>query len=309
METMNKPVLVVMAAGMGSRYGGLKQIEPIGPNGEIIVDYALYDAIRAGFQSVVFIIRGELEQTFHEVIGKRVSDYMKVQYVHQSITDLPAGRVFPVGRIKPWGTGHAVLACRKAVDAPFAVIGSDDYFGPESFKRIYDFLAEPPRDSAVYQYGMVGYRLANTVSEYGSVARGVCELDGEGYLTGVRERTRIEKRPDGIAYSEDDGSTWVPLPGESIVSMNMWGFQPSMFHELERSFEEFLDRNADNPIKSEFFLPDVPNRLIQEGKARVKVLETNDKWYGVTYREDRDAVAAAFRAMHESGLYPSPLLR
>lgn len=306
---MKKPVLAVMAAGMGSRYGGLKQIDPIGSHGEAILDYSLFDARRAGFETVVLIIKHEIEQDFMQTVGKRLEKSgLEVRYAFQRIDDLPAGYTVPAGRQKPWGTSHAVLAARDAIgDAPVAVVNADDYYGSAGFREVYDFLSQA-RDGEKYEYCMVGYRLENTVTDHGSVSRGVCETGRDGYLQSVTERTRIEKYPGGIHYTQDDGVHWVDLPGSTIVSMNLWGFTPSFLPELEARFPAFLDKAlAENPMKGEFYLPSAVTQLLQEGKARVRVLTSPDKWYGVTYHEDKPQVAAAIRHMTQQGLYPDGL--
>ena len=303
---MNKPVLVIMAAGMGSRYGGLKQLDPVGNHGQLIIDYSIYDARRAGFETVVFVIKEEIDADFKAAIGDRISKVMDVKYAYQRRDDLPAGYSVPEGREKPWGTAQAALAARAAVDGPFAIINADDYYGPEAFKKIYDYLCAHP-DGDVYEYAMVGYLLKNTVTENGTVARGVCEETADHYLTVVTERTKIEKG-EPPRYTEDDGKTWTELPGDTIVSMNMWGFTRSFLTEAEVRFSAFLDKAlVENPLKGEYFLPSVVSQLINEGKARVKVLRSEDKWYGVTYREDKPAVMAAIADKTASGLYPDSL--
>ena len=301
---MKKPVLVIMAAGMGSRYGGLKQMDPVDGDGHIIMDFSVYDAVRAGFEKVVFIIKKEMEANFRERIGNRMAEKMQVEYVFQELQNLPAGYSVPAGREKPWGTGHAVLSCLPVVDGPFAVINADDYYGREAFRLIYDFLISH-RDNDKYQYTMVGYYLKNTLTENGYVARGVCTTSKDGKLTGITERTRIEKK-DGIpAYTEDGGGTWVNLPENTIVSMNMWGFTASMLRELNDRFGDFLGENLQkNPLKCEYFLPFVVDELIKEEKAEVTVLKSADRWYGVTYKEDKPVVVKAIRALKETGLYP-----
>ncbi|MDE7262468.1 MAG: NTP transferase domain-containing protein [Oscillospiraceae bacterium] len=301
-----KPVLVIMAAGMGSRYGGLKQLDPVGEHGQVILDYSIYDARRAGFETVVFVIKPEIETDFKALVGSRIETCMDVKYVYQLKEDLPLGYAVPEGRAKPWGTAHAALAARHVVDGPFAVINADDYYGPEAFREIYDYLSAHP-DGDVYEYAMVGYLLKNTVTENGTVARGVCEEDGGHFLTQVTERTKIEKG-DPPRYTEDGGATWTELPGDTVVSMNLWGFNRSFLEEAWARFPAFLDRAAaEDPIKAEYFLPTVVSRLVDEGKARVKVLRSEDKWYGVTYREDKPVVVQAIRAKTASGLYPERL--
>lgn len=301
---MKKPVLVIMAAGMGSRYGGLKQMDPVDDNGHIIMDFSIYDAVRAGFEKVVFIIKKENEALFKECVGDRVAQSMQVEYVFQDIHNLPEGYSVPEGREKPWGTGHAVLSCLSVVDGPFAVINADDYYGKEAFQIIYDFLTSH-QDNEKYQYTMVGYYLKNTLTENGHVARGVCTANAEGKLTGITERTRIEKHADGPAYTEDDGETWTKLPEDTIVSMNMWGFTSGILQELNDRFACFLERNlVKNPLKCEYFLPFVVDELLKENKAEVTVLKSPDRWYGVTYKEDKPVVVEAIKAMKAAGLYP-----
>lgn len=301
---MKKPVLVIMAAGMGSRYGGLKQMDPVDENGHIIMDFSIYDAIRAGFEKVVFIIKKENEALFKECVGDRVAKKMQVEYVFQDLHNLPEGYIVPEGREKPWGTGHAVLSCLSAVDGPFAVINAGDYYGREAFQIIYDFLTTH-QDDEKYQYTMVGYYLKNTLTENGHVARGVCIADEEGKLTGITERTRIEKHAAGPAYTEDDGETWTKLPEDTIVSMNMWGFTSSILQELNNRFARFLEENLrKNPLKCEYFLPFVVDELLKENKAEVTVLKSPDRWYGVTYKEDKPVVVEAIKNMRSAGLYP-----
>ena len=305
---MNKPVLVVMAAGMGSRYGGLKQVDPVGNHGQLIIDYSIYDARRAGFETVIFIIKREIEDTFRSAIGDRLSRVVDVKYAYQELSDLPSGFSVPEGRVKPWGTAHAVLAARHIVDGPFAVINSDDCYGPEGFREIYDYLSAHPDRPGCYEYAMVGYRLGNTVTEHGYVSRGVCEEDGDHFLTRVTERTRIEKDGPDARFTEDGGATWLPLSGDTIVSMNLWGFTRSFLDEAWARFPAFLDRTLEeNPLKGEFYLPGVVTQLLDEGRARVKVLRSGDRWYGVTYKEDKPAVVKAIAGMTAAGLYPDRL--
>lgn len=305
---MKAPVLVVMAAGMGSRYGGLKQIDPVDEYGNIIIHYSLFDAYRAGFRTVVFVIKPELEETFQEVIGPKVPEKMEVKYVYQVITDLPEGYTVPEGRTKPWGTAHAALAARGVVDGPFAIINADDYYGVGAFKTIYDYLSTHPDSENCYEYAMVGYLLKNTVTENGSVARGVCTTNADGYLDNVVERTKIVKGEAMPRFTEDDGATWTDLPGDTIVSMNMWGFTRSYLDEAEARFPAFLEETArTNPLKGEFFLPSVVSQLLTEDKARVRVLSSEDKWYGVTYKEDKPVVVKALAEMRKAGTYPENL--
>ena len=304
---MNKPVLVVMAAGMGSRYGGMKQIDPVGPNGQVIMDYSLYDARRAGFDTVIFVIKHEIEDTFKAAIGDRVARVMKVKYAFQQLEELPAGFAIPEGRVKPWGTCHAVLAAKDLIDGPFAVINADDYYGPEAFQVMYDYLSTHS-DDAFYRYCMVSYLLRNTLSENGSVARGVCVTNPDGSLHSVTERTCIEPSAAGAHYTEDGGKTWTELPADTPVSMNLWGFGKSFLDEAEQRFAGWLTENLPkNPLKCEYFLPTVVTELIDEHKAAVKLLRSHDKWYGVTYREDKPFVVAAIDRMTKEGLYPENL--
>ena len=303
-----KPVLVVMAAGMGSRYGGLKQIDPVGNHGQAIIDYSIYDAKRAGFETVVFVIKHEIEDTFKEAIGSRLSNHIEVKYAFQEITDLPEGYSVPEGRVKPWGTAHAIMAARKVVDGPFAVINADDYYGPEGFKAIYKYLSETPDQPDCYEFAMVGYNLRSTITENGSVSRGVCEEDENNYLVRVTERTCIEKDGNDARYSEDGGNSWIPLSGDTIVSLNLWGLTRSFIDEAVSRFPAFLDKTMEeNPMKGEFFLPSVISQLIVEGKARAKVLRSSDKWHGVTYQADKPVVVAAIAEKTASGLYPDNL--
>ncbi len=304
---MKKPVLVIMAAGMGSRYGGLKQIDPVDDDGHIIMDFSMYDARKAGFEKVIFIIKRELEADFKERVGNRISRYMDVSYVYQELADLPEGYEVPEGRVKPWGTAHAVLSCIDQIEGPFAVINADDYYGQEAFRLIYDYLASHEDDDK-YRYTMVGYHLGNTVTDNGHVARGICDMNENGELIAIHERTRIEKRDDGIAYTEDDGQTWTYVPADTTVSMNMWGFTRSILEEIRDRFPGFLDNGLKaNPMKCEYFLPAVVSDLLGEEKATVAVLTSVDKWYGVTYKEDKPVVVAAIRKMKEEGRYPEHL--
>ena len=300
---MKKPVLVIMAAGMGSRFGGLKQIAPVDDQGHIIIDFSLLDAYRAGFRDLVFIIKPELEESFREAIVDRMEKYFNITFVHQTIDKLPAGYTVPEGREKPWGTGHAVLCCKDVVDAPFTVINADDFYGPTAFSAIYDYLANNEDES---KYAMVGYRVRNTVTENGSVARGVCEVEN-GLLTGVTERTKIFKNGTDAKYTED-GETFVDLPGDTIVSMNFWGFTPKMLKELDERFAAFLDGAlVSNPLKGEYFLPSVVNDQLRAGTATVQVLPCEENWYGVTYREDLVSVKEAIQRMKDEGIYKEDL--
>ncbi len=303
----NKPVLLVMAAGLGSRYGGLKQMDPIGPSGELIIDYSLYDAHRAGFERAVLVINKKNEADFREVIGARAGKHMQIDYAFQQLDDIPAGFTIPEGREKPWGTGHAVLAARELIDGPFAVINADDYYGPEAFRTMYDFLSRAADDDK-YHYCMISYKIENTLTENGTVSRGVCEADENGHLCGLTERTKIRRLEDGhIAYTED-GESWTAIADGTPVSMNLFGFTASMMKELDTSFAAALPGILEsNPLKGEFYLPAVVSSLIEGGKADVALLMSADKWYGVTYREDRPGVVAAMEEKTASGLYPKPL--
>ena len=305
----NKPILVVMAAGMGSRYGGLKQIDPVGSQGEAILDFSLFDAHRAGFEAAVIIIKEAIKKDFMDTVGKRLEKCpMEIRYAYQELNKLPEGFTVPEGRVKPWGTSHAVLCAAEEIgDAPFAVINADDYYGPSAFKVIYDYL-ENAKDGEKYNYCMVGYRLGNTVTENGSVARGVCETNAEGYLTNIVERTKIEQQEDAIRYTEDDGQTWTEIAAETPVSMNMWGYTGSFLKEIQARFPKFLTESIPvNPMKCEMYLPMTIAELLAEQKATVKVLDCDSKWYGVTYAADKPVVVAALKDMTDSGLYPDGL--
>ena len=305
---MKKPALVVMAAGMGSRYGGLKQIDPVDKEGDIIIDFSIYDALQAGFEKIVFIIKKENEEDFRAAIGDRMSKHAEVVFVFQDLHNLPEGYQVPEGRVKPWGTGHAIMSCIDVIDGPFAVINADDYYGRHAFQMAYDFLTKNQDQDGVYQYMMVGYKLENTLTDNGHVARGVCVTDEDGYLKDINERTHIEKKDGGAAYTEDDGATWTALPMDATVSMNMWGFSASILKELKDRFPLFLEKNIEkNPLKCEYFLPFVVDELLGEKKATVKVLKSMDKWYGVTYKEDKPVVMAAVQKMKDEGVYPQKL--
>lgn len=306
---MKKPILVVMAAGMGSRYGGLKQIDSVGCEGEAILDYSLFDAHEAGFDTAVIIIKEAIKKDFMETVGARLQKApMEIRYAYQELEKLPTSYTVPEGRTKPWGTCHAVVCAREAIgDAPFAVINADDYYGKAAFKEIYNYLSAHADDDK-YRYCMVGYELGKTVTDNGSVARGVCQVNGEGFLESVVERTKIEKQADGVIRFTEDGSTWMCLPEKTTVSMNMWGFTPSFAAESEARFPAFLDKAlAENPMKGEYFLPSTVSALLAEDKATVKMLYSPDKWYGVTYAADKPVVVAALKTMTEQGLYPDGL--
>ncbi len=299
-----EPTLIVLAAGMGSRYGGLKQIDPVDEMGHVLIDYSLYDAKRAGFKNVIFVTKEADRKDFEESLANRMKKYFNVQIALQNIEDLPEGFSVPEGRVKPWGTSHAVLSCAEMVDGPIAVINADDYYGPSAYAQIYNYLTENTQEGS---FAMVGYLLKNTVSDKGHVARGVCETEN-GFLTGIVERTMIQKERDGISYSEDDGNTWNPLDTESVVSMNFWGLTHGIFDEIRRLFPEFLEANIKtNPMKCEFYLPTAVNTLIKEDKARVEVLTSKERWYGFTYREDKQAVMEALASLRKNGVYPERL--
>jgi NDP-sugar pyrophosphorylase family protein len=308
MNMSKKPVLVVMAAGMGSRYGGLKQIDPVGSCGEAILDYSLFDAYEAGFETAIIIIKEAIRADFMATVGKRLEKCpMEIRYAYQELHKLPEGYAVPEGRTKPWGTSHAVLCAADEIgDAPFAVINSDDYYGKSAYKVIFDRLSQA-QDTDKFDYCMVGYELSKTVTDNGSVSRGVCKVDQAGYLTGIDERTRIEKQGDAIRFTED-GETWTDLAPETVVSMNMFGYTPSFLAELKARFPKFLDQAlAENPLKGENYLPKTVGELLAEDKITMKVLHSPDKWYGVTYAADKPMVVAAIQAMTEQGMYPNGL--
>ena len=303
MSDIKKPTLVIMAAGMGSRYGGLKQIDKIDEQGDIIIDFSIFDAVRAGFGKVVFIIKKAIEADFKAAIGDKISGHIDVEYVYQELDMLPDGYSVPEGREKPFGTGHAVLCAKDAIEGNFAVINADDFYGRGAFEKISAFLQDTSDDD-MYRYAFVGYELHNTLTENGSVARGVCVVDEDDNLIKIDERTRIEKHGEDAEYTED-GINWIKLPKESYVSMNMWGFSHSILDELEKRFRTFLDEKLEsNPLKGEFFLPFVVDELIQEKKATARMLPTADVWHGVTYKEDKPVVSAAIKKLKESGEYP-----
>mgnify|MGYP004513075479 FL=1 len=298
---MANPVLVVMAAGMGSRYGGLKQIDPVGPNGQIIMHYSIYDAWKAGFRRVVFIIKEELLDAFRERIGNAAEKLMQVDYVFQSPNKLPEGCTMPEGRTKPLGTGHAIYCVRGVVSEPFAVINADDFYGAQAFQCLYDYLKDA-QDDDKYRYCMVGYRVENTLTENGTVSRGICEADENGYLADIVERTAISRDANGVISDPEAGE----IAEGTLVSMNMWGFTPSFLDELETGLRTFMtDELPKNPAKGEYYLPFAVDHLIQNGQATAKVLQTSAQWYGVTYKEDKPVVVDALRRMTEAGLYPA----
>lgn len=292
-----KPTLLVLAAGMGSRYGGLKQIDPVGPAGETIIDYSIYDALQAGFGKIIFVIRHDIEDAFRESIGRKFEKRAPVEYVFQELDKLPPDFTVPPNRTKPWGTSHAILMAEEAVREPFAAINADDFYGAASYKILHDQLISGSSD-----YSLMGFVLRNTLSEHGSVSRGVCSCDNSDYLKGVTELTKVEKDGNGAKYVEESG-TIHKLSGDEIVSMNMWGFHPSLFAHLRELFLDFLKQRG-HEEKSEFYIPSAVNALVNSGKARLKVLRTPDSWFGVTYREDKPRVAAGIRALIARGDYP-----
>ena len=301
---MKKPALVVMAAGMSSRYGSLKQIDPVGNHGQLIIDYSIYDAVRAGFERVVFIIKRENDEEFRAAIGDRLASHVKVDYAYQDLHDLPEGFTVPEGRVKPWGTTHAVLAARDILDGPFAVINADDYYGPEAFRLIYDYLAAHPEGD---EYAMVSYLLGKTVSEHGAVTRGICRTSGDGYLQAIVEQTGIEKDGEGGRFTTD-GKTYTQLSGSTVVSMNFWGFTRGFLDHAKRMFPQFLAQTMQgDTMKGEFYLPSAIGQLLAENAASVKVLKSTDQWFGVTFREDKPMVVEAVARLTAQGLYPDDL--
>lgn len=307
---MKKTTLVIMAAGIGSRFGGgIKQLEPVGPGGEIIMDYSIYDALEAGFNKIVFIIRKDLEKDFKEIIGNRIEKQAEVAYAFQELQNLPEGYEVPEGRKKPWGTGQAVLSIKGMVNEPFIVINADDYYGKEAFKKIHDYMVqEMDADAEGYDMCMAGFVLENTLSDNGAVTRGVCQVSEDGYLEKVTETYGIEKTENGVKAADDDGNA-VTVDLKQPVSMNMWGLPPKFLDELERGFPEFLDGIKEGDIKAEYLLPKIIDKLVQGKKGAVKVLDTADKWFGVTYKEDKAAVTEAIQKLIEQGVYPEKLYR
>ncbi|MDD3335409.1 MAG: sugar phosphate nucleotidyltransferase [Eubacteriales bacterium] len=300
---MVKPILVIMAAGLGSRYGGLKQMAPVDDEGQILMDYSIFDALRAGFGRVVCVIKPEHEKDFREIIGSRLGSETELCFAFQRPDILPAGYTVPQGRVKPWGTAHAVLCAKEYLDAPFCVINADDFYGRTAFEAIARFLTE---EHSATEHAMVGYKIENTLTENGSVARGVCETNEDGMLIGIHERTCIEPRPGGAAFIEDGQETFIPAGVN--VSMNLWGFQPTILAEMEKRFAPWLEANLPViPLKCEYFLPLIPNQLLQEGKATVQVLPTQERWYGMTYAGDMPGVQAALQQLREQGEYPAKL--
>ena len=302
----NEPILVIMAAGMGSRYGGLKQMEPVGSGGELIIDFSIYDAMMAGFKKVVFIIKKEIEEDFKALIEGRSGKFLDMEYAYQELSDIPKEVVIPPGREKPWGTCHAVLAARNLIDSPFAVINADDYYGADAFHKMYEFLISGKKVEG--DCCMIGYNLGNTLSDSGHVARGVCEATPDGFLARINERTKIMRREGKIMFTEDDEKTWSELSAETIVSMNFWGFSKEIMEELSGLFPEYLAKMLiENPMKGEALLPVAVGGLIEKGKVRVEILMSEDKWHGVTYMKDKDEVVSALQSMKDKGLYPEVL--
>jgi len=302
-----EPTLIVMAAGMGSRYGGLKQVEKMTETGEIILDFSLYDAMMAGFKRAVFVIREEHRDIFRELVDERAGRFMEIEYAYQKLDDIPEGAEIPEGREKPWGTGHAIYACRELIDGPFAVINADDYYGPQGFVDIYEYLTSHEDDDKM-KFCMAGYILGNTITENGHVARGVCEMDENNFLTSITERTKIMHQPDGISFTEDDGKTWTVLPDDTLVSMNFWGLSAGMIQAIGDGMDEFFEKQVPaNPLKSEYLLPTIIDGLIHSARAEVKVLPCHEKWCGVTYKEDTETVKAELQSKKDKGLYPEKL--
>ena len=299
--------LVILAAGMGSRYGGLKQIDPVGPNNSIIIDYSVYDAVKAGFNKIVFIIKKENLELFKEVIGDKVAKHVKVEYVFQSTDVLPEGFTVPADRVKPWGTAHALYCCKGVVNEPFVVINSDDFYGSGAFARLSKWIDETELTTNPYKFAMAGYYLKNTLTDNGTVSRGVCEVDENGQLVDVVERTKIQRINGVVSYTED-GEEWFELPEESFASMNCWCFMPELIDEIEKYFIEFLSTEViENPLKSEFYIPLLVRDMLNAKKCTVDVIETDDKWFGVTYKEDKPDVVKSITALVNEGKYPEIL--
>ena len=304
---MKKPVLVILAAGMGSRYGGLKQMDPVDEQGHKIIDFSIYDAKQAGFETVVFIIKKEMEQDFRECVGDPISKHMEVKYVFQELTNVPADFTIPEGRVKPWGTTHALMCCKDVLDGPFMVINADDYYGKNGYKLLYDFLTTT-EDDGKGRYAMVGYELGKTLTDKGSVTRGVCERDKDGFLTGIVEQKMIVKTEDGAAYSNDEGATFIPIDVKTPVSMNMWGFGASVMPAFGKALDNFFANEvAKNPMKAECLIPTEVDVLLKEDVATVKVLTSSDQWFGVTYKEDKPYVVESIKKLKDAGEYPEYL--
>lgn len=300
--------LVIMAAGMGSRYGGLKQLEPVGPDGSLIIDYSIYDAKRAGFNKVVFIIKKEIEQQFYEAIGKRIEKHIKVEYVFQELDAIPKGFSIPKDRVKPWGTGQAILECKNVINEPFLVINADDFYGKDAYQAMADWIElEKPDKTKPYKISMAGYILKNTLSDTGHVARGVCEVNEDGFLTDINERLKVQKKQGQTKFAIED-DTWVDVDENSFVSMNMWGLSAHMPKEIESRFQNFLENEVPkNPLKAEFLLPNIIRDILHEKLCTVKVVPTNERWFGVTYKEDKESVISAIKQKIELGEYPAIL--
>ena len=299
-----KPALVILAAGMGSRYGGMKQIDGVGNHGEPIIEFSIYDAKEAGFEKVVLIIRREHEEVFKEALTNKIAPHMDVRFAYQDMTNLPEGLSVPEGRVKPWGTTHALLACKGVVDEPFAIINADDFYGKDAYKVIYDFLCNEAADS---HYAMVGYQCGKTLTDNGTVTRGVCEKDEDGYLTEIVEVSKIARKDGGAVY-EDEKGEWQPLSEDALVSMNFWGFTPKIFDEAEPLMKEYLEKNIPlNPMKCESLIPSTVGELVKAGTCKVKVLSSKDRWFGVTYKEDKPDVVARIQQMKNEGVYPDIL--
>ena len=303
---MIQPELIVMAAGLGSRYGGLKQIDPIGPHGEIILDYSIYDAISAGFESFIFVVSEKIALDFEYRITKSIASQYKTHYIVQEIDNLPSGFNFPVHRTKPWGTAHAVWSCKDVVQNHFAVINADDFYGRTAFSAICDYLTSRNNTIDSLNSCMVGYQLENTLTEHGSVSRGICDVDSNGYLLSVHERTHIGRFGDLIRY-KNEMDDWIPISRDSVTSMNMWGFPPKLFNKMEELLCKFLEKNHSNLHEAEFFIPDVVNDLLETNSVSVKVLETKDQWFGITYKSDKSRVESAVSQLVQQGVYPEKL--
>lgn len=295
-----------MAAGMGSRYGGLKQMDPIGPCGEIIIDYSLYDAKKAGFETAICIIKHSIEDDFKDIMNRGAAKHMNIRYAYQEMEAIPEGFRIPADRVRPWGTGHAILSAKEMIDGPFAVINADDYYGPGIFKTMYDYLCHA-QDSDKYDFCMAGYKIENTLTDYGSVARGIC-VEKDGYLERIDERTKVQRNNGIIQFTEDDGKSWTDIADGTLVSMNFFGYTKSIMKELEERFPAALEKIlATNPIKGEYLIPSLTSELIQGGLARVRVLPCHDKWFGVTYKDDKPTVVAAMKEKTELGEYAADL--
>jgi hypothetical protein len=305
---VDRPVLVILAAGIGSRYGGLKQIDAVGANGELLIDYSVYDAVRAGFRKVIFIIKREIADDFRCVVGLRMKKYVDVELAWQELDQLPSGYRVPEGRTKPWGTAQALFSAKGMIGGPFAVINADDYYGPSAFGTIFDWLTVPRTHEDKLRLAMVGYRIENTVPDSGIVTRGICEADASGYLASIAERKMVEKTAAGARFSEDGGKTWFDIPAGTLVSMNFWGLCEEFVEQSERDFPKFLDENMpSNPMKCEYILPTEVGSLLVRGRADVEVLESGEIWHGITYKGDRDSVIREISKKHEMGAYPTPL--